>query len=147
MEKSELIKTLNDEILSATPEEELESEVESVDATQERISLAVMRINCFLTQTPPTAFEAPPTSVTGSSPTTETPPGDTPDDRPSADACHSPHTEDIPMHISHTPMHAPPTDFADSSPVSPSDDSSLHMHTLHTHTHTLAAPWIRLPDQ
>uniref|UniRef100_A0A1X7UBY0 Uncharacterized protein n=1 Tax=Amphimedon queenslandica TaxID=400682 RepID=A0A1X7UBY0_AMPQE len=88
METSELIKTLNKEILGATPEEELEAEVESADATQERISLAVMRINRFMTQRPPlTALKTPHTGVTGSSSATEaeTPPCNTPDDQPPID--------------------------------------------------------------
>ena len=149
-EKSELIKTLDEEILGATPEEELETEVESADATQERISLAVMRINRFMTQGPPTAIETPPTGVIGFSSTTdsETPPGDNPDDRLPIDADRSPsdpHAEDTPMHTSHTPTHTHPMDSTDSS-VSPPDDSSLPMHTLHTPMHTRAVPRIRLPE-
>ena len=69
MEKSEIIKTLN-------------AEVESADATQERITLAVMRINRLIAQRPQTAIEPPPTGVTGSTSTAEAPPSDTPDDRP-----------------------------------------------------------------
>uniref|UniRef100_A0A1X7UZS4 Uncharacterized protein n=1 Tax=Amphimedon queenslandica TaxID=400682 RepID=A0A1X7UZS4_AMPQE len=150
METSEFIKTLNEEILGATPEEELEAEVESADATQERILLAV--INRFMTQRPPlTALKTPHTGVTGSSSATdaETPPCNTPDDRPPIDADHSPsdpHTEDIHMHTSHTPTHTPPTDSVDSSSVSLPVNSSLPMHTLRTPMHTLGVSRIRLPE-
>ena len=107
MEKSEIIKTLNAEILGATLEKDLEAEVESADATQERITLAVMRINRFIAQRPQTAIGPPPTGVTGSTSTAEAPPSDTPDDRPPTDSGHSPSTSD--PHSEDTHMHTPLT--------------------------------------
>ena len=149
-EKSRVIKTLDAEILEATPEEDLEAEVESADATQERITLAVMRINRFIAQRPQTAIE-PPTGVTGSTLTAEAPPSDTPDGQPPTDSGHSlstsdPHSEDTHMHTPLTSMHTPLTDSADSSSIPNPDNGSSPMHTLCTPTHTLAAPRIRLPE-
>ena len=48
MEKLTIIKRLDQEILDETPEEEMDTEIEVADSMQEKIDLAVIRVDRFV---------------------------------------------------------------------------------------------------
>ena len=60
LEKNEILKKLNDELLEIVPNEELESEIEGADEVREKLELAVMDIDRFLEEAAGHMKEPPP---------------------------------------------------------------------------------------